>query len=492
MSEPEMIPVTPPRRGRSCFVGCTTLIGLVIALVVGLYLYARYQADRHLRETIAAIEVKDPRWRLADIEEDRPEIPEAENSAVVLLTVRAMLPAGFPPVDLVVPGENVEPPHRLREKTAADLKKELEKYPEAIAKARTLAELDRGRYPIAYTPDFVSTLLPHAQQVREVAYLLNFDAAHLAEQGDVNGALRSSRAGLAAARSIGDEPLLISLLVRLACVGVASNSAVRAINQGEASDAELAAVIAFWQKEDRENLLLQAMRGERAGIHEAATQLQNGKLTLAQLGGGGGSPYVDRLMLLGRSTWLKHEHAALLKMMTQYVEAAELPLHEQMDQMDALEQQLKGSPGGLMQMLLPAMTKVAQAAQRNQATVRNLMVVAAAERYRKANGKWPGSITDLVPAYLPEVPLDPYDGQPIRLRRTEYGLVVYCLGPDRKDDQGHVTPKILLTPGSDWGYRLWDVDKRRQPAPPLPPPEEEDPFGPPGGRGAVPPMPGQP
>lgn len=55
----------------------------------------------------------------------------------------------------------------------------------------------------------------------------------------------------------------------------------------------------------------------------------------------------------------------------------------------------------------------------------------------------------------PEVPLDAYDGKPIRYRRLADGVVVYSVGADGKDDGGKA--------GADLGYRLWDVDRRRQP-----------------------------
>ena len=93
-----------------------------------------------------------------------------------------------------------------------------------------------------------------------------------------------------------------------------------------------------------------------------------------------------------------------------------------------------------------------------------------------------GSNSDLVPAYLGDVPLDPYDGKPVRLNRTPFGVVVYCLGPDRKDNGGRINPEAPVAPDSDLGFRLWDVDKRRQSAPP---PPEDGPPGP-GPQGAMP------
>ena len=43
----------------------------------------------------------------------------------------------------------------------------------------------------------------------------------------------------------------------------------------------------------------------------------------------------------------------------------------------------------------------------------------AIERYRLATGAVPSELDELVPEHLQEMPLDPFDGRPIRYRRTE-------------------------------------------------------------------------
>jgi hypothetical protein len=130
---------------------------------------------------------------------------------------------------------------------------------------------------------------------------------------------------------------------------------------------------------------------------------------------------------------------------------------------------------------------VAQGAQRHRGSLRSVAVLVAAERYRRTKGDWPETVSDLVPAYLPAVPLDPCDGKPIRLKRTEFGITVYCVGPDRRDDGGTIDREAREKPGTDAGYQLWDVDKRHQPAPP-PPPDDKGGVAPPAGAVPEPPM----
>jgi hypothetical protein len=71
---------------------------------------------------------------------------------------------------------------------------------------------------------------------------------------------------------------------------------------------------------------------------------------------------------------------------------------------------------------------VAQAATR---------ILLAMKAYKLEKGKLPATLAELVPEYLDSVPLDDYDGQPMRYNATK--KVVYSVGKDLKDDGGSTT-----------------------------------------------------
>ncbi|HMC09692.1 MAG TPA: hypothetical protein VKH44_00320, partial [Pirellulaceae bacterium] len=48
--------------------------------------------------------------------------------------------------------------------------------------------------------------------------------------------------------------------------------------------------------------------------------------------------------------------------------------------------------------------------------------------------QFPSEIADLTPDFLPAVPLDPFDGQPLRLRLADNEILIYSVGLDGKDD----------------------------------------------------------
>lgn len=73
----------------------------------------------------------------------------------------------------------------------------------------------------------------------------------------------------------------------------------------------------------------------------------------------------------------------------------------------------------------------------NLAYMRVVQTALAIERWRLAhNGRLPDSLTDLVPGYLPTIPLDPFDEKPLRYKKSAQGYVVYSIGPDLIDDGG--------------------------------------------------------
>jgi hypothetical protein len=53
---------------------------------------------------------------------------------------------------------------------------------------------------------------------------------------------------------------------------------------------------------------------------------------------------------------------------------------------------------------------------------------------REARGELPGSLADLAPGFIPAVPIDPFDGEPLRYSREE--KKIWSVGRDRIDEEG--------------------------------------------------------
>ena len=92
-------------------------------------------------------------------------------------------------------------------------------------------------------------------------------------------------------------------------------------------------------------------------------------------------------------------------------------------------------------MFLPALGKVVVRDAEGFVWLRTARIALATERFHLARERWPANLGELVPQYLPEVPVDPFDGQPIRYRLLPRGYVIYSVGSDGRDDGGREPPE---------------------------------------------------
>jgi hypothetical protein len=428
-------------------------------------LYNRHRVARAAAEAVAELDRTEPGWRLKDIEAAREALPEEQNSARVVVAVRRLLPPSWPPAELSEALDRLHPPQRLTPQQAARLDAELQAAAPAIAEARKLAGLPRGRHHIAYRRVVINTLLNDQQEARAAAALLRYDALRRAHAGDVGGALVSCRGALNAGRSIGDEPLAISQLIRNAGVAVACHAAEWALAQGEAGPDDLAALQRAFEEEDRHPGLLVCLRGERAAQYELYDTVEKGEIN-EDLEENGGAPG-ERPSLLGWSLRdrFRGELPHALSALTRWAQACERPPHEQIQFERELSAEVEKLPRDVihLKLLLPSLSRVADAQRRRHAHVRCMAVALAVERYRRTHGDWPKSLAQLTPGLLPEVPADPYDGRPLRYLPVEDGVVVYSVGPDGRDDRGRFDRDNPTRAGTDLGFGLWEVNQRRRP-----------------------------
>lgn len=110
-----------------------------------------------------------------------------------------------------------------------------------------------------------------------------------------------------------------------------------------------------------------------------------------------------------------------------------------LSELDRLRGSAVASRGVMARVLLPPTKSVVVKAANDEAIDSCSIAAIAATRYRLANGVLPSDLDQLVPAYLSAVPLDPFDGKPLRLARHNGQWIVYSIGQDLTDDGGGPT-----------------------------------------------------
>ena len=88
-------------------------------------------------------------------------------------------------------------------------------------------------------------------------------------------------------------------------------------------------------------------------------------------------------------------------------------------------------------MFVPAFDRVITVGDRAGLQADAMRAVIALHRFRHDHGAWPDRLESLVPVYLGDVPIDRFDGKPLRYRLDESGEpVLYSVGANRLDDGG--------------------------------------------------------
>jgi|GEM_PF-2458317 len=102
---------------------------------------------------------------------------------------------------------------------------------------------------------------------------------------------------------------------------------------------------------------------------------------------------------------------------------------------NSLEEEIKNA-GIITRTITPALYKCYEAAAKGDARRGLALLAVACERYKIARGEYPKSIDELTAEFLPIVPYDPFDGKPLKMVKTDGGLVLYSVGPDAVDQKG--------------------------------------------------------
>jgi hypothetical protein len=362
---------------------------------------------------------------------------------------------------------------RLDEGLAAAIRADLNAYREALQIARTVANHPRGWRSVTLGPAVMDTSLAETQAARPVARLLQSDAAIRIHDGDVEGSLDSCRAILNVGRSIGDEPFLVSQLVRVAIGGTATRAARRVLGQGEPSDAALGRLQDAFLDEADQPLLLYAVRGERASLVEAIRRVESGEISLLEVTGGpkgSASAMLNVAVSLARLV-SGNQRSIALEWMNEAVAIARRPTAERTalwrhweGQISAVVRTRFGRITAMLPlMVVPGMSSASAACQRYQADLSATAILIAAERHRRKTGQWPGSIAAIDRSILPNAPLDPFTGAPFKFEYHDGQLLIYSVGPNLEDNHGADEKKRGFQRGpDDVSARAWDVPLRAQ------------------------------
>jgi hypothetical protein len=367
---------------------------------------------RRLEKRLEAVRSAGDPLSLAELA--REPIPPENNAAVFLRRAQDDLEALDKELYEVYDSET----YRSGRPTDAELKtirSALEAYPGVMPLLERAAACPDYDSQLDYTvapPLFLDAAVKRVHKLRSVPRVLRARALLLESQGKLDEALEDCILILRLSRHFDREPMIISYLVATACRGIGLDAANRVLRAGpvaktsrESLDAELAL------HESMEGFRW-AMKSERAFAMESYRAIP------------------ARNWWPIRAKW-DNDQCAFLDLIDQHLALASKPYSE------AVAADLGTPQGGwnvLAELAKPSLMAARAAGDRVKATVRCLRVLGALQALDGEAAVPEPKLSELgLPA---EAITDPFNGQPLKLKRLPKGWLVYSVGKNLVDDGG--------------------------------------------------------
>ena len=279
--------------------------------------------------------------------------------------------------------------------------------------------------------------LPELTKPRQVARLLQLHRRFETAAGRLGSAIDDTNAMFRVADHAGRAPTLVNALVSIAVESMAVKN-VEELLPALTSQQQVVRL-----KLDDPDRIARVMRrglvGEEAAGIATFSDLIDGRLDVASLTNTAafngptpastGGAFV-RLALLGNDVDDYRETMASFRGLLAK------PFYEIQPELRNLDHRILHARGFLTTILMPGLTPCLSKSAQLAAELECARLAVLATDYRIAKGELPPTLQSLMPDYLTELPLDPFDGKPLRMKRTADELVIYSIGPDLKDDGG--------------------------------------------------------
>jgi hypothetical protein len=411
---------------------------------------------------------------------DSPVPPAGENAvedlvaAGQLIHQQAEAMKGFDTLEMTLP---------LTDDEVATIKGVLPVRQKVIALVESAARKPGVHWAIDYSLPSFMVEYPGLRQARSVAAVLQADALLAHHEGREGVALERIGQLRFVARVVDRQSNMVGHLVAAGIDGLSADVAANLApdlkigGAGGVTPAQVRGVIdALLDERAPRQGMIDALRGERRDGWQTVTQLLGGTLKVNPKASAGQPSGRSSLQLYALKPLFLDDALLLVRASTGAIEEFEksddLPTFRARFNSDRLFPQVRRSPALHMisVLLMPSYDRMIQTHYR-QLTDQRLTATALAIREFAAahDGRLPKSLEELVPTYLPAVPLDPMakGGAKLRYRGDGADPIVYSVGDDAGDDGGSETPVYhwTLQPGEPvprWSARDAVMHLRRQ------------------------------
>jgi hypothetical protein len=320
----------------------------------------------------------------------------------------------------------------LREDLKIKIKKYLSENNDAIQLFHKAVEIEDCRYPLQLSKG-IATPISHFTPLRQGVRILALKNCIALEENKIDEAVQTLLSMIHLSESMRNEPILISQLVRVACIETSLNALERTLSKHAISHAQLEQLASSISKTDSNEGAYLAMLGERCfGID--LFERNNLASTGTGLGQRQRVRYGFYKMTMGNRDYLFY-----LDTTTELVRISQLnDPYRFLDSVKLAKQTEKVLEGRSLlifsKILLPSGSYLSLET-RKIARIRCALSALHIEHFRLQNNRLPSDLSELVPNYIKEIPLDPFNGKPLLYLKQKKGYMVYSVGDDLADNR---------------------------------------------------------
>ncbi len=296
------------------------------------------------------------------------------------------------------------------------------------------------RYDFPIT-GFTTFMNPYFQEIKQCAQLLSIQILNDAITGKAEAACQGAIDQLRLGESVNRDPVLISFLVRIAIDAMAASSVQTILSQLSPTDQELSD-LQIQLRQVRSSLRMdRVFIGERCFLFDETGTRQS-------LGWGTG-PF----------RWLgliETNRMRCLDYFDQLEAISKLEPEKRCPEYRRIDDDISNLPFwfAMTQILIPAVEQIGMMEVRVIGQMDCARAALGVERFRMAEKRLPETLEELVPKFIEAVPIDPFDGKPLRYKRLEKGYMIYTIGEDGEDNGGAPKGKVEKGANYDWPFTV--------------------------------------
>jgi hypothetical protein len=421
-------------------------LGVFASVIVGTFVVWRVNLSHEVNAKLAAIRSAGLPTSGAELNAYYSAVPDNENAALVMTQAFALL-RNYPDsrsneIDQFQFPNRGQP---LTNEQIRLLTGYVEMNAAALEKVSEAVKLPKSRYPIDLTAGY-DTQMPHLAELKRLGHVAWFQALLTS---DTTNAIACIRSILGMAQTLNDEPVLISQLVRVALIKMATSELEWRLNIDTLDETGLVQLSTAFATAENTNSLACALIGERATAIPyfcmSMAEIERRERAAEQDHEISGPPLPGRQPVFSTVTgFFERDLSYYLNVMdTNIALVSSLsPSNSLIVATDFgnVSQVPRQHYYILSAMMLPSLSNAVIHEVESSASLRLSTAALAIERFRLEHGQLPKNLNELVPQFLPAVPTDPFDGQPLRYHHLDKGYVVYSVGADGHDDGGREKP----------------------------------------------------